>query len=293
MPITLAVLTALFLVRIAAPRAWVSTSVRSRLLWFVVIGAIGGASLVKTPAVLKALDPRTPSPSSRSTGGPASSSSAASSSWRPAPKRSTPTSGTSDGASSTGRGSRSRSLRSRSTTSDRGRCLLRDPGAGAHPFFLLVPSAFLVPVLVLATVATCIASQAVITGAFSLTAQAIQLGFLPRLEIRHTSREERGQIYIPQVNWLLFVLTALVVLSFHNSTALAAAYGIAVTSTMVITSVFLFYVLRERMPAACRGGGGGGARSSRSTRRSSAPTCSSSPTAGSSPCSSRSRSSRS
>jgi KUP system potassium uptake protein len=127
-----------------------------------------------------------------------------------------------------------------------GALLLRDPAAAEHPFYLLVPQPLLIPVLVLATVATCIASQAVITGAFSLTWQAIQLGYLPRLQVRHTSGHERGQIYIPEINFLLLGLTVLVVGMFRTSAALAAAYGIAVTSTMVVTSVFLFVVLRDR-----------------------------------------------
>jgi len=128
-----------------------------------------------------------------------------------------------------------------------GALLLRDPSAAEHPFYLLVPPALLIPVLLIATVATCIASQAVITGAFSLTWQAIQLGYLPRLKVRHTSRRERGQIYIPEVNYILFGLTVLVVGMFRTSANLAAAYGIAVTSTMVVTSVFLFFVLRDRL----------------------------------------------
>jgi KUP system potassium uptake protein len=127
-----------------------------------------------------------------------------------------------------------------------GALLLRSPLAAEHPFYLLVPPALLVPVLLIATVATCIASQAVITGAFSLTRQAIQLGYLPRLQVRHTSGEERGQIYIPEINFLLLGLTMLVVGMFRTSAALAAAYGIAVTSTMVVTSVFLFIVIKDR-----------------------------------------------
>jgi KUP system potassium uptake protein len=128
-----------------------------------------------------------------------------------------------------------------------GALLLRDPSAAAHPFYLLVPPSFLVPVLLVATLATCIASQAVITAAFSLTWQAIQLGYLPRLQVRHTSGRERGQIYIPEVNYLLLALTVLVVIAFRTSAALAAAYGIAVTSTMVITSLLLFFVLKGRL----------------------------------------------
>jgi KUP system potassium uptake protein len=128
-----------------------------------------------------------------------------------------------------------------------GALLLRNPAAAEHPFYLLVPPALLIPVLLIATIATCIASQAVITGAFSLTWQAIQLGFLPRLQVKHTSVRERGQIYIPEVNYLLFGLTVLVVGMFRTSANLAAAYGIAVTSTMVVTSVFLFFVLRDHL----------------------------------------------
>ena len=128
-----------------------------------------------------------------------------------------------------------------------GALLLRNPAAAEHPFYLLVPPALLIPVLLIATVATCIASQAVITGAFSLTWQAIQLGYLPRLQVRHTSGRERGQIYIPEINYLLLGLTLLVVGMFRTSANLAAAYGIAVTSTMVVTTVFLFFVLRDRL----------------------------------------------
>lgn len=128
-----------------------------------------------------------------------------------------------------------------------GALLLREPAAAEHPFYLLAPPSLLIPVLLIATLATCIASQAVITAAFSLTWQAIQLGYLPRLEVRHTSKSERGQIYIPGVNYLLFALTVLVIAVFRTSGALAAAYGIAVTSTMVITSLLLFFVLKGRL----------------------------------------------
>jgi KUP system potassium uptake protein len=127
-----------------------------------------------------------------------------------------------------------------------GALLLRDPAAAEHPFYLLAPGALRIPVLLIATIATCIASQAVITGAYSLTSQAIQLGYLPRFSVRHTSGRERGQIYIPEINYILLALTVLVVGLFHTSANLAAAYGIAVTSTMVITSVFLYFVLRDR-----------------------------------------------
>jgi KUP system potassium uptake protein len=124
-----------------------------------------------------------------------------------------------------------------------GALLLRHPEKLENPFFLLYPDWALLPMVVLATAATIIASQAVITGAFSLTQQAIQLGLLPRLEIRRTSETEKGQIYIPRVNWLLLVAVLYVVVVFRSSSALASAYGIAVTGTMVITTAMAFLVL--------------------------------------------------
>ena len=115
--------------------------------------------------------------------------------------------------------------------------LMNTPEAVANPFFLMAPEAFRLPLVLLATMATIIASQAVISGAFSVTQQAVQLGFMPRLRITHTSASTVGQIYIPSVNWTLLVLVLLLVLTFRESTNLAAAYGIAVTGTMFITSV--------------------------------------------------------
>lgn len=122
-----------------------------------------------------------------------------------------------------------------------GAAILRDPAAAHNPFYNMVPSFLLYPVVVLATAATVIASQALISGAFSLTAQAIQLGYMPRFSIRHTSRQEHGQIYIPSVNWMLMLACLALVLVFQSSSNLAAAYGVAVTMTMVITTM-LFYV---------------------------------------------------
>lgn len=118
-----------------------------------------------------------------------------------------------------------------------GSLLLRDPAAAANPFFLLAPRALLYPLIALATCAAIIASQALISGAFSLTQQCIQLGYSPRLTITHTSAKEFGQIYIPEINLALAVGTILVVLGFRSSSALGAAYGIAVTGTMVITTL--------------------------------------------------------
>ncbi len=127
-----------------------------------------------------------------------------------------------------------------------GALLLRDPLAVANPFFNLAPRWFLYPLLGLSTLAAIVASQAMISGAFSLTRQAIQLGFLPRMDIHHTSSQERGQIYVPEINTAIGVGCILIVLAFQNTSALGAAYGIAVTGTMTITSVLFYMVLRLR-----------------------------------------------
>jgi KUP system potassium uptake protein len=124
-----------------------------------------------------------------------------------------------------------------------GALLLSNPAALENPFYRLYPEWALIPMVVLATVATVIASQAVITGAFSFTRQAVQLGLLPRLEIRHTSESMAGQIYLPRVNQLLFVAVLLVTVTFRTSSDLAAAYGLAVTATMVIDSLMAFFVV--------------------------------------------------
>jgi KUP system potassium uptake protein len=123
-----------------------------------------------------------------------------------------------------------------------GALLLTNPGAIANPFFMLAPKWAVLPLVLLATAATVIASQAVISGAYSLTRQAIQLGYCPRMSILHTSAREIGQIYLPFVNWALLFAVLVVTVSFGSSESLAAAYGIAVTATMVITSL-LFYVV--------------------------------------------------
>jgi KUP system potassium uptake protein len=124
-----------------------------------------------------------------------------------------------------------------------GALVLADPKALENPFFLLYPDWALIPMVVLATAATVIASQAVITGAYSLTSQAIQLGLLPRLEVRHTSAHQAGQIYMPRVNGLLLIGVLLLVAVFRSSTAMASAYGIAVTGTMVVTGLMAFIVI--------------------------------------------------
>ncbi|MCG2576325.1 potassium transporter Kup [Dechloromonas sp. XY25] len=126
-----------------------------------------------------------------------------------------------------------------------GALILGDPEAAKNPFFLSAPEWALYPLIGLATLATVIASQAVISGAFSVTRQAMQLGFVPRMEVQHTSEKEQGQIYLPAVNWGLMVAVMILVLGFKSSNNLAAAYGIAVTGDMVITSVLATVVVAK------------------------------------------------
>ncbi|HAL38014.1 MAG TPA: potassium transporter Kup [Polaromonas sp.] len=125
-----------------------------------------------------------------------------------------------------------------------GALLLGNPAAVKNPFYLMAPEWAMLPLVGLATLATVIASQALITGAFSVTKQAIQMGYLPRLKIQHTSVRDTGQIYIPFVNWGLFVTIVLAVVMFRSSSNLAAAYGIAVCTDMLITTILTFYVIR-------------------------------------------------
>ena len=126
-----------------------------------------------------------------------------------------------------------------------GALLLTDAEARVNPFYHLAPSWALYPLVVVATIATVIASQAIISGAFSLTQQAVQLGYAPRFDIRHTSAQEKGQVYVPEINWLLMLATLGLVFGFKSSTNLASAYGMAVTATMVITTVLAYVVTRE------------------------------------------------
>ena len=140
-----------------------------------------------------------------------------------------------------------------------GALLIHNPAAAANPFYRMAPPWALYPVVAIATAAAVIASQALISGAFSLTMQAVQLGYLPRVAIDHTSAREFGQIYIPGVNWVLMLACIGLVLGFGSSSNLAAAYGVAVTTTMVITTLLLFVVEREHwgwgLPAALLGTG--------------------------------------
>jgi KUP system potassium uptake protein len=140
-----------------------------------------------------------------------------------------------------------------------GALVMGDPTAVANPFFRMAPTWALYPVVLIATAATVIASQALISGSYSLTMQAVQLGYSPRVAIDHTSAAERGQIYVPAINWILMVSCIGLVLGFRSSSRLAAAYGVAVTTTMVATSVLFLVVARERwkwsLPAAVLVGG--------------------------------------
>ena len=126
-----------------------------------------------------------------------------------------------------------------------GASILADPAAIRAPFFLLAPSWAQLPMVLLATAATVIASQAVITGAFSVARQAVQLGYLPRLRILHTSQQTIGQIYVPYINWALMIAVIALVLGFQSSAALAYAFGMAVTGTIIITTLLLFYLARR------------------------------------------------
>ncbi len=127
-----------------------------------------------------------------------------------------------------------------------GALILADPANVSSPFFLLVPGWGRLPMVVLATAATVIASQAVITGAYSVASQAAQLGYLPRLRIAHTSESAMGQVYVPWINWLLMVSVLTLVFAFRSSTALAFAFGMAVTGTITITTLLFFYVARAK-----------------------------------------------
>jgi KUP system potassium uptake protein len=127
-----------------------------------------------------------------------------------------------------------------------GALILASPSAVENPFYLLAPPWFLVPLLIVSTLAAIVASQALISGAFSLTQQAVQLGYIPRVRIVHTSKQEAGQIYIPEVNAALAIGTLLLVVAFRSSVALGQAYGVAVTGTMVITNLLFFSIARER-----------------------------------------------
>lgn len=127
-----------------------------------------------------------------------------------------------------------------------GALVLRDASAVSNSFYLLVPNALQIPMVIFATAATVIASQAVVSGAFSMTQQAIRLGYLPRMTVRHTSASEGGQVYVPAVNWLLMIAVLALILGFQDSSRLASAYGIAVTGTFVITGILVAILARQK-----------------------------------------------
>ena len=127
-----------------------------------------------------------------------------------------------------------------------GALVMADTGAGANPFYLMAPEQLRLPLVVLATMATVIASQALISGAFSIARQCTQMGFLPRLTVRHTSQTEEGQIFVPQVNNMLMIGVLILVFSFKSSAALASAYGIAVTGTFICTCILATIVFRRQ-----------------------------------------------
>ncbi|HEX6006470.1 MAG TPA: KUP/HAK/KT family potassium transporter, partial [Burkholderiales bacterium] len=129
-----------------------------------------------------------------------------------------------------------------------GALVLRDPATARNPFYLLAPDMLLIPLIVLATAATVIASQATISGAFSVTQQASRLGYMPAFRITHTSESERGQIYLPQMNWAMLVIVVLLVLGFGSSSNLAAAYGIAVSGTMLLETMLVAVVAWALLP---------------------------------------------
>ncbi len=141
-----------------------------------------------------------------------------------------------------------------------GALLLADPASIAHPFYHMTPEWALIPMVILAGAATVIASQAVISGVYSITHQAIQLGYVPRMHVQHTSSQQSGQIYLPGVNWALFLAVVVLVLEFGSSSSLAAAYGISVSGTMVITTLLVYVVARRlwkwgRLPSGLLFGG--------------------------------------
>jgi KUP system potassium uptake protein len=245
-PITIAILIGLFLFQKRGTAEIGSIFGPIMLIWFVTIGVLGVSGILREPSVLTAIDPRHAwrfflengfrgflvlgAVFLVATGGEALYADLGHFGERPIQIDWFGLVGLSLAANYFGQGA----------------LLLRDPAAISNPFYRLGPAWALYPLVALAAVATVIASQAIISGAFSLTRQAVNLGFLPRMEIVHTSKTEIGQIYIPAVNRLLAILTVAIVLGFQRSSHLAAAYGMAVTTTMVITTILAGVVSRER-----------------------------------------------
>jgi KUP system potassium uptake protein len=241
-PITIAILVGLFAIQSRGTGALGKLFGPIMVIWFLALAALGAVSIVQTPAVLAALDPRH----------------ALNFAWQ------------SPGLTFLVLGAVFLALTgAEALYADmghfganpvrlawfalvfpslivnyfgQGALVLRNPAAVKNPFYLLAPEELLIPLVFLATAATVIASQATISGAFSVTQQATRLGYLPRLPTLHTSETERGQIYVPQLSWTMLVLVILLVLGFKNSSAMASAYGIAVSGTMVLTTALVAVV---------------------------------------------------
>ena len=245
-PITLIVLVVLFFVQKRGTGRVGALFGPIMIVWFVTLAVLGVIGIVRAPQVLAALNPlvrdRLPRHTRRAR---LPLAGRASCSWSPAQRRSTRTWATSAAGRCASHGRRSCFPALALNYFGQGALLLADPEAIENPFYLLAPAWALYPLVALATVATIIASQAVISGAFSITQQAMQLGYAPRMEVQHTSSHEIGQIYLPGINRALLVGVVALVLGFGSSTSLAAAYGIAVTGTMAITTVLAFVVARR------------------------------------------------
>lgn len=238
-PITIAILVGLFAIQSRGTGAVGKLFGPIAMLWFIVLAVLGAVSIVQTPAVLAALDPRhalgfavhSPGLTFLVLGAVFLAITGAEALYAdmghfgPAPIR----------LAWFGLVFPALMI----NYFGQGALALRDPAAMKNPFYLLAPQELLLPLVALATVATVIASQATISGAFSVTQQATRLGYLPRVPTRHTSETERGQIYIPHVNWTMLVLVILLVLGFKTSSSIASAYGIAVSGTMVLTTALI------------------------------------------------------
>ena len=249
-PITVGILALLFFIQKRGTAVVGAVFGPVMLVWFVCIAILGIRGIPSTPRSCRRSSPPTRSASSPGMPGTASSSSAAWSSSSPAARRCTRTWATSVSAPSAWPGSSSAMPALLLNYMGQGAMLLHEPEAARNPFYLLVPGWALYPMIAIATAAAIVASQALISGAFSLTRQAVQLGYSPRVTIRHTSSTEIGQICVPEVNALLGVATIALVLGFKTSSNLAAAYGIAVTGTMAITTMLFHRVARDLVALA-------------------------------------------